>query len=40
MVSTSRRRQPEGLSSTNMGSQVRGLNLEKTEAGTRPESLS
>ena len=31
---------PAGLSSTNMGSQVRGLNPEKTEAGTRPEGLS
>ena len=36
---------PERLSSTNMGSQsmgsqVHGLNLKKTEAGTRPERLS
>ena len=30
----------EGLSSTNMGSQVRSLNPKKTEAETRPERLS
>ena len=31
---------PERLSSTNVGSQVRGLRLKKTLAGTRPERLS
>ncbi|CAE7246558.1 unnamed protein product [Symbiodinium sp. CCMP2592] len=31
---------PGALSSTNVGSPVRGLNLKKTEAGTRPERLS
>ena len=31
---------PEGLSSSNMGSQMRGLNLQKTEAGARREGLS
>ena len=31
---------PERLSSTNMGVQVRGVNLKKTEAGIRPERLS
>ena len=30
---------PERLFSTNMASQVRGLDLKKTEAGTRPEGL-
>ena len=30
----------EHLTSTSMGSQMRSLNLKKTEAGTRPERLS
>ena len=34
------RTRPERLSSTNMGVQVRGVNLKKTEAGIRPERLS